>query len=315
MGDLSARILLFLLDTAGPVALGFWLRQRGLASKAFTDLVIRVNVRVVFTILAFISFWKLSFTADMAVIPAAGLLALLVPCLLGMALTRRNPDPLERGALVLSAMLGNTGTVGGLAAYLIIGPAAFACVQLAALIQSLIVVLLCFPMCQRFRDQADAEGGPLRRRTFREVFLTWNQVSILGMIAGAALSIGGVGQPEELASVFGALVHLSTWVKLIPVGMLLDIDAIRAVLKRTLIIIPVKFIAVPAFIWLFSRACLASPALTASLVIMSACPTAITAVFTCALYGLRTEIAMASFASTMSVFLMIVCPALFLLFT
>ena len=224
MDDITVRILFFLLDILGPISLGYWLKRQGLVSKSFTEKMIRVNVRVVFTILAFISFWKLPFSSDVAFLPVLGILVLLFPYLLGMAMTRRNTDPLERGALVLSAMLGNTGAIGGLVSYLIIGPVAFAYVQLAGIIQNFVVILFCFPMCQKFKDQADASGRAVRKRTFREIFLTWNQISILGMIAGAALSIGGIKQPESLSPVFGALIHLSTWVQLIPVVLLLNFD-------------------------------------------------------------------------------------------
>lgn len=314
MDDLTARVVLLFVDILCPIALGYWLKQRGLVSKAFTDRIIRVNVRVVYTILAFISFWKLPFTSEVAFLPVVGILVLLFPYFLGMAMTRKSRDPLERGSLVLSAMLGNTGAIGGLVSYLIIGPIAFAYVQLTGIIQNIVVILFCFPMCQRFRDQADARGGKIRRRTFREVFLTWNQVSILGMIAGSALSIGGIEQPESLSPVFGALIQLSTWVQLIPVGLLLNFREARAALPRVLPIIPIKFVLVPLFIWGLGQLFISSPDITASLVILSSCPTAINAVLTSALFGLRNDVTMAAFVSTTLIFAAVVCPILFFLF-
>ena len=314
MDDLTVRILLFFFDIIGPISLGYWLKRQGLVSKTFTDKMIKVNVRVVFTILAFISFWKLPFSKDTAILPVLGILVLLFPYLIGMLMTRKNPDPLERGSLVLSAMLGNTGSIGGLVSYLIIGPVAFAYVQLAGIIQNFVVILFCFPMCQKFHDQAVSKGGPKRKRSFREIFLTWNQVSLLGMIAGAGLSLGGIEQPESLSPVFGALIQISTWVQLIPVGLLLNFGEARAAMKKVLVIIPIKFVVVPVFIWLIGLVFISSPEMTASLVIMSSCPTAINAVLTSALYGLKTDITMSSFVSTTILFAAVVCPALFILF-
>ena len=48
--------------------------------------------------------------------------------------------------------------------------------------------------------------------------------------------------------------------------------------------------------------------------IQSACPVAINTVFCCALYGLKTDTAMAAFVSTTIVFLAVLCPIFFWLY-
>lgn len=147
------------------------------------------------------------------------------------------------------------------------------------------------------------------------MFFTWNQVSILGMLAGAALSLGGVKQPDCFAPFFAALVHISAWIQFLPVGLLLNFAAARRQLNLNVLkLIPLKFIVMPAIIWLFCFFVFSDKTITATLVIQSACPVAINTVFCCALYGLKTDTAMAAFVSTTIVFLAVLCPIFFWLY-
>lgn len=177
------------------------------------------------------------------------------------------------------------------------------------------LILFCFPVCQKFHDMADTQRGLSKKRTFREMFFTWNQVSILGMLAGAALSLGGVKQPDCFAPFFAALVHISAWIQFLPVGLLLNFAAARRQLNLNVLkLIPLKFIVMPAIIWLFCFFVFSDKTITATLVIQSACPVAINTVFCCALYGLKTDTAMAAFVSTTIVFLAVLCPIFFWLY-
>lgn len=196
MDDTLMRVVLLLIDIIGPISIGYFLKQKNLVKPAFNDFMIKLNVRGLFTVLAFVAFWKLKFTAEVALIPIAGLIILFVPYFLGMAITKKVEDPLERGALVVSSMLGNTSTLGGLLCFMLLGATSFAYVQVIGVLQSIVLILFCFPVCQKFHDMADTQRGLSKKRTFREMFFTWNQVSILGMLAGAALSLGGVKQPD-----------------------------------------------------------------------------------------------------------------------
>ena len=315
MDDTLMRVVLLLIDIIGPISIGYFLKQKNLVKPAFNDFMIKLNVRGLFTVLAFVAFWKLKFTAEVALIPIAGLIILFVPYFLGMAITKKVEDPLERGALVVSSMLGNTSTLGGLLCFMLLGATSFAYVQVIGVLQSIVLILFCFPVCQKFHDMADTQRGLSKKRTFREMFFTWNQVSILGMLAGAALSLGGVKQPDCFAPFFAALVHISAWIQFLPVGLLLNFAAARRQLNlKVLKLIPLKFIVMPAIIWLFCFFVFSDKTITATLVIQSACPVAINTVFCCALYGLKTDTAMAAFVSTTIVFLAVLCPIFFWLY-
>ena len=186
MNDTLLRIALLLIDTIIPISLGYILHKKGIVTQEGTKKVITFNVRVVFTVLAVISFWSLHIGPAIFWVPVIALVITFLPYFIMMAATKKNPDPRERGALVTAGMLGNTGTLGGLVCYLLLGPAAFAYVQIVAVIQNVLLITFNFPVAQKFHDMAVAGEGkaPMKKRSFAELFFTWNQVALIGMIVG-----------------------------------------------------------------------------------------------------------------------------------
>lgn len=313
MDDTALRILLLLADSLLPISVGYFLSRRGLVSRATTQKLITFNVRVMFTILAFISFWKLRMTAELLWIPLIALVITFAPYFAGMAMSRGFAKPAERGAFVVSAMLGNTGTLGGLVSYLILGPIAYAYVQVVAVVQNFLIIVFCFPVCQRFHDLANTDGSAVKKRTFAELFFTWNQISLIGMIAGGALSAFSVPQPPLFDAVFSAFIHISCWINFLPVGLLLNFEAASKFMRQVTGIIPLKFVFVPAVTWAVSELLVSDPTIIRTMVILAATPTAINAVVSCALYRLETDLTMASFIGTTILFAAVLCPVFFVL--
>ncbi len=317
MNDFAARFAMILLDTLVPITVGYVLHRREWISKAGIDWVIKFNVRVMFTLLSILSFWKLNMSGSLVMLPVVGLLMMFVPYALMTWLTRRNPDPLERGALVTSGMLGNIGTLGGVLAFLLQGPVGFGYVQILATLSNVMLILFNFPLCQKYRAAAEAADAHLpksasagKKRGFVSLFFTWNQVALLGMLLGIFLSSAHVHQPAWLTSLFAPLVHISAWIAFLPVGLLLNFKAAIKEARKTIVIIPMKFICVPIVVWAAARLTIDDVAMVNALVICSACPTAINSVLACALYGLKTDIAVSSIMTSTAVFAVVVCPVL-----
>jgi predicted permease len=79
-------------------------------------------------------------------------------------------------------------------------------------------------------------------------------------------------------------------------------------------IIPIKFLLVPGLVWAMCETIFSDPAITKTIVILAATPTAINAVVSTALYELKKDVAIASFIGTTILFGVAVCPILFWLF-
>lgn len=97
MNDTLLRIALLLIDTIIPISLGYILRKKGIVTQEGTKKVITFNVRVVFTVLAVISFWSLHIGPAIFWVPVIALVITFLPYFIMMAATKKNPDPRERG--------------------------------------------------------------------------------------------------------------------------------------------------------------------------------------------------------------------------
>ena len=191
------RILLVFTDILLPLAAGYLLKIHNLMPQKACDWLIRFNVVVMVTVL----------------LPLIGVLITAVPGVIGArCFAGQFDNELDRGAYVISAMLSNIGTIGGLCAFILYGEEGFAYVQLVAAPQNILMVAAAFPMAKYYYEKHHAAQRQAKLQlSFREMFITWNQVGILGMTAGILLQVFGVSRPPALGILFHNLVHVLAW--------------------------------------------------------------------------------------------------------
>lgn len=315
MDDSALRLVYVLTDLIAPLSVGYLLKEKGLVSEKNISRLIKVNVRLVYTLLSFLSFWVLPLSWNLALIPLYGLLFILFPGAVGVVLGRRFKNLLVRGAYIASAMLANIGTLGGVCAFILYNERGFAYAQLIGTCQNVLLVLLVFPMAQVF--YLKHHGLPVRQgsrlHSFVKMFFSWNQLSLLGMAAGLALQGAGVERPEGLSPFFQSLVHIGAWTAMLPVGYLIDFGKARHYLRYTADLCAIRFLLVPAFIFFSSRLVFRDPVLLHTFIILATTPTAINAVLASKLYQLRTDLAVCSFLLTTTLYLLVIFPLLFFL--
>ena len=315
LDDSVLRLVYVLTDLIAPLAVGYWLKERQLASEKNINWMIKLNVRLVYTMLSLLSFWVLPLSWDLALIPLYGFLFILFPGALGVVLGRRFKNLLVRGSYIASAMLANIGTLGGVCAFILYNETGFAYAQLIGTCQNIMLVLLVFPMSQYFylkQNRLPIRQGS-RLHSFMKMFFSWNQLSLLGMMAGLALQGLGVERPAELAPFFQSLVHIGAWTAMMPVGYLMDFGRAKHYLRYTIDLCAIRFFLVPAFIFFSSRLVFRDPVLLNTFIILASTPTAINAVLASKLYQLRTDLAVCSFILTTAIYLLVVFPLLFYL--
>ena len=221
-------------------------------------------------------------------------------------------NELDRGAYVISAMLSNIGTIGGLCAFILYGEEGFAYVQLVAAPQNILMVAAAFPMAKYYYEKHHAAKRQAKLQlSFREMFITWNQVGILGMAAGILLQVFGVSRPPALGLLFHNLVHVLAWVSLLPVGFLIDFGRARFYYRKVISMLWLRFVIVPVLFYLLFKLLFTDQVLLGSLLLMAATPAAINSVITAQLYKLNVDITIASFLLTTVVFVLVVFPLFF----
>ena len=313
MDAAQLRIIYVFTDLVLPLALGYYLHQKQIISNKANNFLIHFNIIVVYTLLSLLSFWVLPLSPRLLWLPVFGILYAVIPG--GLALltfARRYRSDLDRGAYVMSAMLANIGTLGGLCGFILYNEIGFAYVQLVATFQNLLLVALCFPMAQYYYARHTAAQTHTRLHlSLREMFLSWNQLALLGMLAGMLLKSSGVERPPLLGSLFQSLVHIGAWISLLPVGYLMDFHRARLYYRQILDLLPLRFIIMPGIIYGLIRQLFTDQVLLGTLMIVAATPTAINAVVTSRLYKLNVDLAIAAFLLTTAVFLLLVFPLLF----
>lgn len=306
------RLLYVFTDLILPLIVGYFLHRKKIFPDKFINLLIKFNVVVVYTLLTLLSFWVLPLSRELLYLFPFGALYVLVPGAIGaLTFAKRHKSLLNRGAYVMSAMLSNIGTLGGVCAFILYNEEGFAYTQIIGSCQNILLVLLCFPLAQYYHNKHFAgnrvENAPSWWRTLFSV----NQMSILGIILGLILNGYGIPRPAILSPIFQWLIHFGAWVALLPVGVMINFSHTKFYYTRVWDLAILRFLIVPAFIYLASRIFFADRILLNTLFICAMAPTAINAVLTSRLYQLNVNLAISSFIMTTAVFLLIIFPALF----
>ncbi len=309
-----SRLIYVVTDLIMPLIVGYILHRRHLISDEAANRLIRFNVIGVYTLLTLLSFWVLPITQDLAWLLPYGMLFILVPGAIGaLTFARFHKNLLNRGAYMMNAMISNVGTLGGVCSFIVYGENGFAYSQIIAACQNFLLVLVCFPLAQYYHDRhfaSDSTHSVSGNRS--QMFLSWNQLSLLGIFIGFCLNIGDVPRPAMLSSFFNGLVHFGAWTALLPVGFLINFSHMRFYYSRIWDLPILRFIIMPLFIWITSRLIFSDPTLLHTLLICAASPTAINAVLAARLYKLNVNLAVTAFVTTTALFLLVVFPLMFL---
>ncbi|MFC2460532.1 AEC family transporter [Selenomonas noxia] len=317
MNEINTRLIYLGTDLILPLIVGYLLYQRRLLSDAAVNLLIRINVVVFFTLLSLFSFWALPLTRDLVILPVFFAFIILFPGFISWRfLGRRFHSPIDRGTHLISALLSNIGTLGGICAYIIYGERGFAYAQIGGACQNLILVLLAFPAAQYYYLLHKNRGrrARLEGHGFLGLLVSWNQISILGMAAGLLLNAGGVVRPPVLSDAFGCLIHVSAWFAMLPVGSLINFRRARHFVYLTLDMIFLRFLLVPLVTFFAARLIISDPLVRNALVIFASVPAAINATLTARLYQLNVDYTIAVFLVTTVLYLIVLFPAVFFLF-
>ncbi|WP_424151471.1 AEC family transporter [Selenomonas noxia] len=317
MNEINTRLIYLGTDLILPLIVGYLLYQRRLLSDATVNLLIRINVIVFFTLLSLFSFWALPLTRDLLILPAFFAFIILFPGFISWRfLGRRFHSPIDRGTHLISALLSNIGTLGGICAYIIYGEPGFAYAQIGGACQNLILVLLAFPAAQYYYLLHKNRGRSARLdgRAFLGLLISWNQLSLLGMAVGLLLNLFGAVRPPVLSSAFSYLIHISAWFAMLPVGSLINFRRARHFVYLTLDIIFLRFLLVPLVAYFAARLVISDPVIRNALVLFAGVPAAINATLTARLYHLNVDYTIAVFLVTTVLYLTVLFPAVFFLF-
>ncbi len=313
MNESQLRIIFVFTDLVLPLLTGYYLHQRKIISDRLCNRLISFNIIWICTLLSLLSFWVLPLTAELLWLPAFSFIFAAIPGMISiLTFARQHKEPLDRGAYIISSLLANIGTLGGLCAFILYGETGFAYAQLVVTFQNLILILGCFPLAQYYYAlHTAAKARKHLHINVKDLFFSWNQLSVLGMLVGMLLQAAAVPRPESLGGLFNGLIHLSAWTALLPVGYLVDFHQAGQYYRRILDLLPLRFIILPTITYFIIKQLFTDQVLLGSLMIFASSPTAINAVLTARIYKLNVDLTIAAFLLTTALFLLLIYPCLF----
>ena len=201
-----------MIDLIIPLLVGYWFQRKNLFPPGFYESLIKIALQVVYPLLAIMSFWTIHIDKNLLWLPLFGVFLHIVPGILAYCnVNRKYSNPADRGSYLLSAILSNQLVVGGISVYILYGETGYAYVQLAVLLQGLILFLVCFPLAQYYHRCGFGSDGEYQI-TLRSIFLNRNQIGVLGILLGIILNVSGLERPTLGGSLFNLMVHVNAWI-------------------------------------------------------------------------------------------------------
>ncbi len=313
MDEAQARFIFVFVDLIAPLIAGYLFNRYKLISPYLCSLLVKINIRVVVSILSFLSFWTLKISSDLIWLPVFGILACIIPGLIAQftfARTYKNYN--NRGAYMMSSMISNIGTLSGLCAFITYGIQGFAYIQIVAMFQALFTFTYCFPLASYYHAKANNKQKS-RKMQFHiaSLLLNWNQLPVFTMLIGFSFALYNIPVQPVCYDIFNSLVHIGAWAGMFPVGYMIKVGKAKYYLKCTIDIAFVKFIVLPIIAYFIVINLFTDPILIGSMILAFSAPTAINAVLASSIYKLNVDIAIASFLFTTVLFLVVIFPLYF----
>lgn len=313
--DVKMKLIIFAIDMIVPLAVGYACRYQSVIKEQVFNKMILNNILVVCPIVSFLSFWVLPLTADLLWLPVISIFMGLLPGALAYYIAERKyKDDIDRGSYVMSAILSNLGTIGGVCVFLIYGEKGYGYQQIILLFQYILMFMVCYPLAQYYYQRA--HGGPkVKRISVASVLFSKNQIAVLGILLGGILQAAGIQRPEGLGEISVFLIHLGAWTGLIPVGYSMDFAKIKMYYKELTDLSIIKFLVTPVIVYIVGHAVCSNQNMLNTLLILSCTPVAVNAVVVSRIYHLNVNIGVAAFIVTTVIFLFVQYPLLFFFLT
>jgi predicted permease len=308
--DLTTKLLYLFVDLILPLAIGYLCHYQSKLDKSFFQRLIVINICVIYPILSVLTLWALSLNYSLIWLPVIGVSLCIIP---GIAAFFRVQDKflseLDKGSYILSAILSNTSTLGGLCAYILYGELGYAYTLMIVMLQNIVMFTFCFPLAQYYYQKS--VGGNFSKHPVSALFWNRTQLPVVGMAIGIILNATEIVRPAALELMVDPLVHLGAWTALIPIGYVIDTAGMRVYYSKILDLIPIKFILTPVAAYMIARVLITDEIILNTIVILAAMPTAINTVIAVQVHKLNVDIATAAFVLTTAVFIGIELPVLF----
>lgn len=306
--NITYRFLVFQSLVVLPFLLGAGIRRiRGQSwATGMTKRLVNVNLVAIEPVVALWSTWGLVLTAQLAVLPVAGLILVSAGFLLGMAAGKvLGLDTRRKAAFHVSSSLSNHGfTMGAFFCYLVLGERGLGLSSVFLAYFMPFVFLVIFPYAHRKSSRA-AGGIP----SAGEFFLSLKNMPLYAVIGATVLLVLGIERPR-VPFPLDAFIMLSMVLYYFALGLSFDPALRGAGAGEHAALFSIKFVAVPSLCAVVLACVHLDPAIETVILIQSFMPAAIYSVVAAVLFDLEAEFASTLFVVSTAAFIVLVLPVL-----
>lgn len=312
MDKTTLKVINFFADLILPLLIGYFLAHKTNVKKEKVDKLMPLILYFFYPIMGVLSFWILKFQIDLLFLPILGFITPLIAGGLGFLRSKnRFENPLDQGSFIISAMISNRGTIGSVAAFILIGEIGYIYSQLSLLLNLALLFMICYPVAGYFRQKCN--GTEMEKVSIKSVLFSKSQIPLIGIIIGVILNISGIKRPDVLGDIFSIMIHVVAWMALLPIGMSIDFTEMKVYKKLAPEIMILKFLLTPLIAIFIAKIFISDELILKTMLIQFSTPTAINAVITTKLYNLNVHLTMMLFISTTALYIIVVFPLLMLI--
>ena len=315
-----SRIALFFNDLIVPISIGYYLKKHAnkyLLNKLFQinqkhlDKLLLISMFILKPFITTCALWKIKLEISLIYLPVIGLLMQIIPGIIGIKLaTAKYKDPLKRGSYILSSMFANRSIIGILSVFIIFGEQGYAYARLTMLFGAPTYYIFGFALAKYYFEKSNINNT--QKINIKKIILNKNQIPVIGIILGIILNIQGISRPQIANSVIPFLVHLSTWLVLIPLGFSINLRKINCYIKDALEISTIRFLLIPVIIYFIANYLGLKGIIFGTLIILSLTPASVGAVIAAKLHKLNTHLPMAVYLISSLIYLVLIYPLIIL---
>ena len=278
------RALFSLLLIPIGMACGWALRA---SAQRHQSLIQRIAILGLNPVAIVTSIWALNLDASgIAALPFVGLGVMAFGLLAGFAAMRLLRMGKDSGTVFsLSSSLTNLGSIGSLAAFLILGEQAFALVSFYKLFEEAWVYGLCFPLAAGVHARGQSAFKPTRLLKDPVIFF-----SLAAMGLGLALNLSGLPRPEFFRSLNAWIVPSAVFLLLVSIGMKIPEGRKKIPRPALFAFLGIRLILMPAFslalAMVLGLAAMPDPTIFKVTILLSLMPTAFASLVPPSVYGL-----------------------------
>ncbi len=286
------------------------------AKKIMTVVLVSFN-----WIIALLVIWQMQLTKQLIWLPIVGVVLMLTVTVFSAVLFHFfGLDRKSRLTLILAGGLSNMGYTGGaFLCYAFFGTAGLALANIYPVFWAPIVFLVFFPLLKVHEFRLKNPDAKLNLLSYA---LDPRMLVIPAVIIAIILNLAGVKSPDFVADfyIIDILVYIASGMAFFAIGMRVNFSRLKNYINLYFPLSAVKFILTPAlallFIWLLALAGqnLTSP-VQKVIIILSVTPSAVLMVIMSNVFNLDAPLASALWVVTMAIFIIVVVPVLFFVFT